>query len=36
MALPSVYPDPEQARMDSPDISRRNLKRTLQVSDRLV
>jgi hypothetical protein len=32
ISLPSVYPDPEQARLDSPDISRRNLKRTLQVS----
>lgn len=32
LALPSVYSDPEQARRDSPDVSRRNLKRTLQVS----
>ncbi|KIS00216.1 hypothetical protein L804_02865 [Cryptococcus deuterogattii 2001/935-1] len=30
LALPSVYPDPEMARRNSPEISRHNLHRTLQ------
>ncbi|WWD21848.1 hypothetical protein CI109_106336 [Kwoniella shandongensis] len=30
LALPSVYPDPEMARRESPEVSRRNLHRTLQ------
>ncbi|KAK8846529.1 hypothetical protein IAR55_005615 [Kwoniella newhampshirensis] len=30
LALPSVYPDPEMARQESPEVSRRNLHRTLQ------
>ncbi|WVQ83747.1 hypothetical protein IAT38_005891 [Cryptococcus sp. DSM 104549] len=30
LALPSVYPDPEAARRNSPDVSRHNLHRTLQ------
>jgi len=36
LALPSVYHDPETAIRESPELTRKDLRKTLQVSIRII